>query len=900
MKSLPTWAERLLRAICPKDLYEQIEGDLIEVYNYDLETIGKRKAKMNFVMACIRFFRPGILFRNKFSSNSSSVDRMHSYFKIAYRHMMHSKVFSLINVLGLTVGITAFAMIIQYVSFEMGYDRFHTDNKDICRVGLTRPGNSSIQHSSARNFTGLRKLLNEDFPEVIGATGFYKTPANTGVFFKYKGQIYNELGGELNVDSSFFKVFASLLIKGDADAALRDPHSMVLTQSMAKKIFGDEEPMGQLLQMPDDSEGDKNFVVTGIVKDFPVNSHFHANFIIPLGSDWSNLEDWKDSFIYTYVKLEKGIDSEQFTDRLNLVYRKLATLNPEVNETMNFLQPITAIHLNSQLQDEIEVNGSRNLVYITLAIGLIILIIAWINYVNLETARFATRAREVSVRRIIGSAKSDLALQFLVEYFVLLIVALSLAAVFIPLLIPHFSYLTGVPIESLQWPDSVIWFYAIVILAGGSVLVGIYPALFLIRFNPATALKGKFGGTTRWHNLRRSLIVIQFSVSLVLIACVLVMNRQLSFMRSADKKFNADHVITLRNPTAYSGEGVFERHTGYRMLENKLMENASVQMVASSSAIPGTEIGFTYVNMLKRDIQDPYDPTPYKTLFIDYNYIPFYGLKLLAGKNFNPPRPVKDWINPWDDENWLTLILNESAVRALGFNSPEEAVDKIVEFENFEDHFQKHRIIGVVEDYHHEAVKRGIFPMILSPNYGSFQQVYYSIRLNPASNPEQAVEDLRKNWKATFPDKSFEYEFLDNYYDQQFKSELYTQRIFSVFAGIAVFIACLGILGMTLFEANTRVKEISIRKVLGASATSLITLLSKDNCKLILISSLIGMPMIYFIASGWLSTYPMRIDISAFFFFIPILIILLVVALVSSVQTLKAARTNPVDHLKNE
>jgi putative ABC transport system permease protein len=330
------------------------------------------------------------------------------------------------------------------------------------------------------------------------------------------------------------------------------------------------------------------------------------------------------------------------------------------------------------------------------------------------------------------------------------------------------------------------------------------------------------------------------------------------------------------------------------------MENASVQMVSSSSAIPGTEIGFTYVNLLKRNVNDPYDPTQFKTLFVDYNYIPFYGLKLLAGRNFDPPRPVQNWINPWDDENWLTLILNESAIRALGFNSPEEAVDKIVEFENFADHFQKHRIIGVVEDYHHEAVKKEIFPMIFSPNYGSFQQVYYSIRLNPTSSPEQAVDDIRKSWTAAFPDKPFEYSFLNDYYDQQFKSELYTKRIFSVFAGIAVLIGCLGIFGMTLFEASTRQKEISIRKVLGASAASLIGLMARDNVRLILLSTVMSVPLIYFIAQKWLSNYPMRIDVSPIFFVIPLAILFVLVAFVSSVQTIKAANTNPIDHLKNE
>jgi putative ABC transport system permease protein len=690
------------------------------------------------------------------------------------------------------------------------------------------------------------------------------------------------------------------LLKGDAGAALSDRHSMVVSQSMAKKIFGDEEPVGQHIQMPNDGGGESERVITGVFKDFPSNSHMHANFIVPLEPPMKDGDEWSQAFLHTYISLKQGHHPEVVSNRLNQLYQKMAGKYPEMKEAKSFLQPVVSIHLSSQMQDELEVNGSKSLVYIALAIALVILVIAWINYINLETARFATRAREVSVRRIIGSSKSDLALQFLVEYFVVLVLAIALATVLMTYIVPRFSSFAGIPINSIQWSQPSIWFISFAVLVVGSIFVGIYPAIFLSRLNPVKSLKGKFGNASGGRTVRKTLIIIQFSASLILIACVLVMHSQLSFMQTVDKKFDVENVITLRNPTAYSSEEVIEKHTAYRRLENKLMENASVQMVSSSSAIPGTEIGFTYVNLLKRNVNDPYDHTRFKTLFVDYNYIPFYRFKLLAGRNFDVPRPVQNWINPWDDENWLTLILNESAIHALGFASAEEAVDKIVEFENFEDHFQKHRIIGVVEDYHHEAVKKEIFPMIFSPNYGSFQQVYYSIRLNPTSNPEQAVDDIRKIWSSVFPDKPFQYSFLDDYYDQQFKSERYTQRIFSVFAGIAVFIGCLGILGMTLFETSARQKEISIRKVLGASAASLIGLLSRDNVRLILLSAFIAAPLIYFIAHKWLSNYPMRIDISPMFFIIPLATLFLLVAFVSSFQTIKAASTNPTDHLKNE
>lgn len=900
MKSLPIWAERLLRAICPDELFEQIEGDLIEIYNYDVKTVGRKRAKLKFIITTVRFFRPGIFLRNRFSLNTNSGDMVFNYFKIAYRHLVKSKAFSLINVTGLAVGITAFFLIIQYVSFELSYDRFYANSDSIYRIGLERHNNRELQTSSSKNFAGLKELIRTDFPEVDAVTGFYKTPANTGVFFRYNGKIFNELGGELNGDSTFFKVFSGILVKGDATTALRDSHCMVISESMARKIFGDEEPMGQLIHMPNGDGNESERVITGIFKDFPPNSHLHANFIVPLQPAVNVADEWSQAYLYTYVSLKKGLRPEAVSHRINQLYEKMAMKYPEMEDTKSFLQPLTTIHLSSQMQDELEVNGSRELVYIVSVIAVIILIIAWINYINLETARFATRAREVSVRRIIGSAKSHLALQFLMEYCCVLVLAVALATLLTTFIVPRFSYFAGIPIDSLQWSEPSIWLIALAVLLVGSIFVGIYPAIFLLRLNPVTTLKGKFGNASRGRTLRKTLIIVQFSASLILLACVLVMRSQLDFMQTLDKKFDVNHVITLRNPTAYSSEEIIEKHTAYRVLENKLMENASVQMVSSSSAIPGTEIGFTYVNLLKRNINDPYDPTQFKTLFVDYNYIPFYGLKLLAGRNFDPPRPVESWINPWEDGDWLTLILNESAIRALGFNSPEEAVDRIVEFENFEDYFQKHRIIGVVEDYHHEAVKKEIFPMIFSPNYGSFQQVYYSIRLNPTSNPEQAVDDIRKSWAAAFPDKPFEYSFLDDYYDQQFKSEVYAKRIFSVFAGIAIFIGCLGILGMSLFEATTRQKEISIRKVLGASAASLIGLLSRDNVRLVLISAVIATPLTYSIVQTWLSSYPMKVDVSPMFFLTPLAVLLLLVAFVSSFQTIKAAGTNPVDHLKNE
>lgn len=823
-----------------------------------------------------------------------------SYLTIALRHLIKDKTFAFIHVFGLSIGLTAFFLILQYVDFELSFDHFHSNRDELFRVALERKLPDGTHLTTAKNFPGLRKLLKDNFPEVEAATGFYKTPANTGVLFKYKGKIFNETGGELNADSAFFQVFQTLLLAGDPATVLDHPHNVVLSQSMAKKVFGDADPIGQRLQRPDDGYGETDCVVTGVLMDVPANSHFHANFIVPLQYRWPNPDPWMDASLMTYITLNKQNDPESVDDRLNTLYRRIETVHPEVMGAHSFLQPVTSIHLSSHLKDELESNGSKSLVFVAALIALVILVIGWINYINLETARFLLRGREVGVRRVIGSGKSDLAIQFLIEYLCVLIFAFILSALIIAAAVPYFSYLTGIPAEGISWPRMEILLGSLIILLGGSIAVGIYPALFLLRLNPVAALKGKFGDSKQGSGVRQSLVVFQFCSSLVLIAFVLVIQAQLSFMRSADKKFHAEQVVVIRNPTAYSNESIIDKHRAYTTLGDKLLDESSVEMISSSSAIPGTEIGFTYVNLLKRNVNDPYDPTAYKTLFVDYNYIPFFGLELLAGRNFDPPGPVSDWKDPWEDKDWLTLILNESAVRALGFESPEEAVDQIVEFENFEDHFQKHRIIGVIRDYHHEAVKKQIFPMILSPNYGSFQQVYYSVRLQAGTDPADALNKIQKTWKEVFPEKPFEYFFLDEYYDQQFKREIQFQRMFSIFAGVAIAIASLGILGMTLFQANIRRKEISIRKVLGASVSSILVMLSRSNAKVIALSLLISVPLIWLIASEWLSTYPLRIAISLWFFLIPSLAIISIVGLTSIVQIWSAAQSNPVEHLKNE
>jgi putative ABC transport system permease protein len=546
--------------------------------------------------------------------------------------------------------------------------------------------------------------------------------------------------------------------------------------------------------------------------------------------------------------------------------------------------------LNSHLKGEIKTNGSRSVVYTIGAAFFIILIIAWINYINLETARFITRIKEIGVRRIIGSSKKELLLQFFVQYLCINILATLLAFIIVYATLPYYGFVTGVSIETVAPSVHQLWNISLAFFVTGTLATGIYPALFLLKFNPIASLKGKLTGTVQDIFLRKSLLVFQFLCSIILIAFLIVISQQLDFMRNISGNFNLSRVLTVYNPTNYSAYEDSLRQEKNEVFRNKLLQNFAVENLTTSSAIPGEPVGFTYVDLAKRSLQDPDKQIPYKVIYIDYDFIPVFGLKLKAGRNYSE--------KSGEDKNAQSLIVTESAIHELGFSSIEEAINKEIYF--MEDDWDKWKIVGIVEDYRHESVKSPVYPTIFRLHQNKGQMVYYSARLNTRSHSEGVVSAVEKAWKETWPEKPFDYFFLDNYYDRQYKAEIHFQRIFTTFSVVAIFIACLGILGMTLFEANTRLKEISIRKVLGASIFSLLTLITKNYFTLVALAGLVATPLIYLSVTEWLETYPLHVNVSWIIFLVPLMIIIFLIALVSVFQSIKTAKTNPVDHLKCE
>lgn len=819
---------------------------------------------------------------------------LRSHLRVAIRHLIRNKAFSAIHILGLAVGISAFTLITAYVDAQMSYDKCFADNEHIYRVAYQRYENDELKDASARNFVGVNELLKLHFPEVAAATAFDRTGTQAHFLFSYEGRRHFEQESLYQTDSNFFKVFPSLLLKGNIETVLKDPHNIVLSEKMATKIFGTDDPIGKRIENGSHSFSDvDNFVVTGIMKDLPSNAHFHVNFIAQNShaEEWDQSAFWNRPRMYTYLRLSETANPQSVADHLNRIIDDLETENPLIEGTHVMLQHVSDIHLDSHLPDELETNGSRTLVIFLSLIGTIILVLAWINYINIETARFVTRMKEVSIRRIIGSSKKDLALQFLTGYILILLLASVLVVGMLWFGASLFKNLTGNSFNLFEWGLTQTWMKAFATFLAGSLIVGIYPAIALMKITPINSLRGHATGRKNGMSLRRSLILVQFASALFLLSFLSIIYRQLGHLQLINKNVDLDQVISIRNPSVYTNEDSVN-YVEYEALKSKLMQNHQVKAVTSASVVPGIQIEEYFTNRLKTNLTAPYDPTPYKILFIDYDFIPFYDIKIKAGRNYA--------VDEGDEENWNKVILNEAAVLALGFETVGAAIDKDVYFHLWGSEFEKYRIVGIIEDYHHETVKQKVPPTIFSLNHAWFQQVFYSIKLNAGSDPVEGVRYIGKCWKEMFPDKPFDYYFQDELYDQQFKSELLFGRLFGMFSAVAVFIACLGVFGAALFEANARLKEISVRKVLGATASSLLMVLSREYVRLIAIAALVSIPFAYLYGNEWLLSYPSRISIGVWYFLLPLTGMLLLIVLVSISMTLKVANSNPVANLKQE
>ncbi|MEI9918143.1 MAG: ABC transporter permease [Bacteroidota bacterium] len=795
--------------------------------------------------------------------------------KHAFRYLWRNKVSTAINVFGLTVALSAAFLMLQYLDFELSYDTYLPEHNNVYRV-TTQTSTRSI----AETYYGVSDWITESFPEVEASTRFYRWPANTGLVIEVDGNLYHEKN-YFYADENFFKVFPSLLIAGDAKTALAEPNTIVISERLAMKVFGTTDIIGKTIVNP---ERKNNFEkITGVIRNIPANSHLEADII--RHNDWVPDAEytWKAS-VWTYIRVADGANVDELTAKLNdgvkPMLKEQATLS---------LQSLPSIHLNSNLEYEVKAPGNLLYIYVVGGALALVLLVAWINYVNLETARFIKRLKEVGIRRIIGSRKRDLLARFLLEVMIVTITASVLAAAIVFIAFPWFGYITGLSLTSFSFSIKSLWITTGVVIVTATIVAGVYPLISLIRINPICSLKGQVTMQNSFAPKRAFrpggfLLTFQFVTSLTLMALVVMASLQLDFMRNANMSFDTSGIVTVYNPANYTWREDSLRVENNETFRNQLLQIPSVTQLTTSSAIPGEPIGFTYTDLAKRSMNDPDRQVHYKVMYIDHDFFPLFGLKTVAGRNYSP-----EYSEEWN------IVVTESTIRELGFSSAEEAVNQKIWF-NEPDDWHQWTIIGVVNDYRHQSIKTPVNPGIFRLHNNKGQMVYYSMKVSDASTIP-AIEQL---WKETWPGKPFNYFFMDQHYDQQYKSEIHFSRIFFLFSGVAVFIACLGVMGMSLFEANARIKEIGIRKVLGAEVKNIIMLLTKGSFRILVVSSIITLPLVYFLSTKWLTEYPEHISFSILFVLVPLMMIAFLVASVSLTQVFKAAARNPVESLKHE
>jgi putative ABC transport system permease protein len=801
-----------------------------------------------------------------------------NYLISVWRYGSRNKAFTIINVLGLVIGMTAFLLIAQFVVHELSYDKFWKNHDRVFRVQLDRYNKGEITTRWAAGCMGIGPDLKTNFPEVEHYVRMTKSNAllsHGDTFFKEDAVYYTS--------HDFFNVFVYSLLQGVDSTVLKGLNKIVVSQSLAKKYFGDEDPMGKTMR----NNGRVEFVVTGVFADLPENSHMKIDALLSFATyaklvgrnNESELSEWQWDGHYTYILLRENSNAQQLEEKLPAYVEKREGANlKNDNAGMVFhFQGLSDIHLDSDFISEFKPNGSRDTTYFLLIVAVLILLIAWINYVNLATAKSIERAREVGVRKVMGGFRSQLVQQFLMESFLLNTIAVSAAIGGVLMLTPWFSELTGRPLGYTLFQQGIFWIWIIVLIIAGSLLSGLYPALILSAYKPVEVLKGRFKNTGQGVFFRKGMVVTQFIASIALIVGTYTVYRQISFMRNQKLGVNIDQTVVLRSPNIVDSTYVQK----FEAFKQRVKQYPEVTFVSAASSVPGGQPDWN-AGGIRRLSQREDEANQYRVIEMDHDYIPSFGLEVIAGRAFSGEVPNEE----------ASVMLNESAVKLMGFEKIEDALNDQINF--WGDTF---RIVGVVKNYRQESLKKAFDPLVF--RYGQAPGGFYSIKFN-TSNVHESLEKFKLDWKELFPGNPFNYFFLDEHYNMQYKADQQFGKVFGIFSGLAIFIACLGLFGLSSLTAIQRTKEIGVRKVLGASVTSILALVSKDYLILMGIAIVFATPLTWWIMNNWLQDFSNRISLDRLIFVGPSLVVIFIALLTVSIHTLKAARTNPVKSLRYE
>ena len=869
---------KFFRWYCHPDYVEDLEGDLLERFERKVEINNITSAKIQFSKDVLKLFRPGIIKSIETPKHLNQYDMFKNYFKVGIRNILKYKTVSFINVLGLSVGIACSILILLYTSNEFSFDKYNENYENTYRVLHTYRSykeSENLPPASPEEFqvwgsAPVGPALQEYYPEI---SKVFRFTSPSSFLIQYGSELFQE-DNIVFADSTAFDVFSWKMLHGDPKTSLQNPNSIVLTLSIANKYFGNEDPLGKTLIV----NKDQSYIVTGIMEDVPPNSHFTFDAMVSM-STFRNMrpeifENWGYVDVYTYFTLDKHSHIESLESRIPDFMSKKG---PEwgANNPITF-EPLSKAYLYSLASRQPGVVGSINNLYIFLSIAIFIVLIACINFINLSTARSMERAKEVGIRKSIGARKNSLIYQFLFESIFLTILSALLAIVLVIISIPTIESITAKSIslhQFISW-ELIIYFVGGIIFIG--ILAGSYPAWILAQLKPIKILKGTLKSSLSGSFLRKGMVTFQFGLSTTLIVGTIVIFSQLKYIQNRDLGFTSEQMLIVD----FGWDE--EVQNNIEFIKSELKRNPGVVGISASRAVPGnfypnagTQIESPKGEMIQNN------PAIYE---VGAEFIENYGLEIIAGRAYS---------DKFSSDSSEALVINEASVKLYGYTNPKEIVGK-----KFSQWGREGKIIGVVKNFNYESLHTEVEPLTIR-----FATKYdlrrLSLRIKSDDIPT-TITQLNNSWATLVPQRPFLYNFLDDTFNKQYEADGRFGKVFGIFTSIAIFIACLGLFGLSKYTTEQRTKEIGIRKVLGATITSIVGLLSKDYIKLFIMAILIGSLLSSFIMQNWLENFAYRVSIGTEIFILSGVISILVAFITISGQTIKVAIKNPINSLKTE
>ncbi len=869
----PKWVDRLLERVCSDRMLEGILGDLHELYESEAQKLGYKRAQRSYFFNALGFLRP-FAWKKSRNEQPNPMIMWFNNFKLAFRYLVKHRSTSFINIFGLTVGIAAYLLLIQHISFEYSYEDF-IDKKDrIYRVSLNQYHDNEDGRISY-NYYGMAEAMVADIPEVESFVTFhgYRSVLSHGDDKYLENNI-------CYVDSNFFQLFSFPLLNGNPATALSRPDAIVISDAMATKYFGANDPIGQTIRQDNATE----LTVTGVIQ-VPNNSHFRFDFLL----NNKNFVDrryrqpntlWNWSNFQVYVGLEPGALPEQVEGKLPGLIAQYKNPNSGY-KTEAFLEALPEIHLHSTVESR-ATYGRVRIVNALLAIAFFILLIAWINYVNLSTAEATERAKEVSIRKVVGARRSQLIGQFVSQSLLTNGIAFGLALLVLVFGQSIFAHIMGSPGKfHIAENRGMIALFALFFITG-VLISGLYPALVISAFQPVVALKGKWMSKHSGSLARKGLSVFQFSASILLIAGTFALHRQIKFMQSRDLGFNPDQTLVIIGPRI--------RDSTYASkllaLRTEIKKHPSIDLFSVSSSVPGKGITAN-LGGIRRQGQQQKDGMLMSFIWVDAEFPETFEMEMVAGRTFKP--------DPEADNQ--AILLNESAVAEFGFESPEDAIGQFILWGRQNEEANRLYIVGVLKDYHHNSLREAKEAMVFV--HSESHRDFFSMKVT-TTDLEGTISHVQHHYQTFFQDNSFDYFFLDDAFNAQYGSDQRLSKILGLFGLLAVFIACLGLFGLASFTAIRKTKEIGIRKVLGASLGSIAFLFTKEFIGPIILANVIALPVAWYLITQWLESYAYAAPIGGILFIIPLILILVIALLTISFHTVKSILINPIHHLRYE